>query len=79
MSHKIGVAIGDQILNLKEIAHLFNGPELKNRQHVFKEETLNSFMALSPAAWKEARETLQSLLSVDNPLLQNDEELRKRW
>lgn len=35
-------------------------------------------MALSPAAWKEARATLQSLLSEENPSLQNDQELRKR-
>lgn len=36
-------------------------------------------MALTPSAWKEARVTLQSLLSEENPLLQNDEELRKRY
>ncbi|RZB40516.1 FAA hydrolase N domain containing protein, partial [Asbolus verrucosus] len=36
-THRIGVAIGDQILDLKQIAHLFNGPELKNNQHVFRE------------------------------------------
>lgn len=35
-------------------------------------------MALNPAAWKEARVTLQSLLSEDNPALKNDEELRGR-
>lgn len=35
-------------------------------------------MALSPTAWKEARATLQSLLSEENSTLQNDQELRKR-
>ncbi|KAJ8930227.1 hypothetical protein NQ314_016982 [Rhamnusium bicolor] len=35
-------------------------------------------MALSPNAWKEARETIQSLLSVENPTLQNNVELRSR-
>ncbi|KAF2899244.1 hypothetical protein ILUMI_06935 [Ignelater luminosus] len=77
-SHRIGVAIGDQILDLKEISHLFNGPELVNKQHVFKESTLNSFMGLGPKAWKEARIRLQDLLSVNNTTLQNDENLRSR-
>jgi hypothetical protein len=35
-------------------------------------------MGLTRAAWKEARSTLQSLLSVDNPLLQSNQELRTR-
>jgi hypothetical protein len=77
-THRIGVAIGDQILDLKQIAHLFTGPKLKNHQHVFKEETLNQFMGLTRAPWTEARSTLQSLLSVDNPLLQSNQELRTR-
>lgn len=36
---RIGVAIGEHILDLEAVAHLFNGPELKNNQHVFKEVT----------------------------------------
>ncbi|XP_018567166.1 fumarylacetoacetase isoform X2 [Anoplophora glabripennis] len=75
---RIGVAIADGILDLSEIAHLFTGPELKNHQHVFREQTLNSFMALTPKAWKEARETIQSLLSEGNPTLQNNSDLRSR-
>lgn len=75
---RIGVAIGDQILDLSEIHHLFNGPKLRNNQDVFKKETLNAFMALDKSAWKEARDTLQNLLSIENPLLQNDLTLRKR-
>uniref|UniRef100_H2Z6I6 Fumarylacetoacetase n=1 Tax=Ciona savignyi TaxID=51511 RepID=H2Z6I6_CIOSA len=75
---RIGVAIGDQILSLTEVAHLFDGPNLASSQHVFAEKTLNSFMALGKAAWKEARCTIQSLLSTDNPVLRDDMELRKR-
>jgi len=70
-SHRIGVAIGDQILDLSKIKHMFNGLELRNHQHVFAQSTLNDFMSLPRAAWKEARATLQSLLSVDNKTLQN--------
>lgn len=36
-THKIGVAIGNEILNLKEISHFFDGPELKDHQYVFKD------------------------------------------
>ncbi|XP_049963189.1 fumarylacetoacetase [Schistocerca serialis cubense] len=77
-SHRIGVAIGDQILDLKAIRHLFAGPHLKDKQHVFEEPVLNSFMGLSPAAWKEARETIQTLLSSEDRVLQDDAELRNR-
>lgn len=72
------MAIGDQILNLNEIAHLFTGPELRNHQNVFKQPTLNDFMGLNHRAWKEARETIQTVLSAENPILQNDDGLRKR-
>ncbi|CAH1108530.1 unnamed protein product [Psylliodes chrysocephalus] len=75
---RIGVAIADSILDLSEVSHLFTGPELGNHQHVFKEETLNGLMALTPKAWKEARDTIQSILSTDNPVLQNNKELKSR-
>ncbi|VVC97880.1 unnamed protein product [Leptidea sinapis] len=82
-SHKneqkhIGVAIGDWILDLNIISHLFSGPLLKDKQHVFKEQTLNSFMGLTKDHWTEARVTLQQLLDVSNPILQNDAALRQR-
>lgn len=77
-THRIGVAIGNLILDLKQISHLFDGPLLKNHQHVFQEETLNSFMALEHTAWKEARAKIQSLLSADNPTLQDNAQLRER-
>ncbi|GLV46376.1 Fumarylacetoacetase [Carabus blaptoides fortunei] len=73
---RIGVAIGDQILDLSKVSHLFEGPHLKNNQHVFKQPTLNAFMALSRPAWLEARQTLQSLLSVENKTLAQDIQLR---
>ncbi|KPJ14156.1 Fumarylacetoacetase [Papilio machaon] len=74
----IGVAIGEWILDLNAISHLFNGPLLKDKQHVFKEEKLNSFMGLTKPHWLEARSTIQSLLDVSNSTLQNDTNLRER-
>ncbi|KAL0821520.1 hypothetical protein ABMA28_004980 [Loxostege sticticalis] len=74
----IGVAIGNLILDLNVVAHLFNGPLLKDKQNVFKEDKLNAFMGLTRPHWVEARNTLQSLLDVSNTTLQNDNELRQR-
>ena len=34
---RIGVAIGDEILDLSAVKHLFDGPVLRSQQHVFEE------------------------------------------
>ncbi|XP_060075134.1 fumarylacetoacetase-like [Ylistrum balloti] len=75
---RLGVAIGDQILDLSVIRHLFDGPILQSQQSVFSESTLNAFMSLGRPAWKEARETLQKLLSADEPILRDNSSLRDR-
>ncbi|XP_037689170.1 fumarylacetoacetase isoform X2 [Choloepus didactylus] len=75
---RIGVAIGEQILDLSVIKHLFTGPVLSKHQDVFDQPTLNNFMGLGQAAWKEARAFLQSLLSASQARLRDDLELRKR-
>uniref|UniRef100_A0A9L0SUH4 Fumarylacetoacetase n=1 Tax=Equus caballus TaxID=9796 RepID=A0A9L0SUH4_HORSE len=74
---RIGVAIGDQILDLSVIKDLFTGPVLSKHQDVFDQPTLNSFMGLGQAAWKEARGFLQNLLSASQARLRDDTELRK--
>jgi len=68
---RIGVAIGDQILDLSKISNLFSGPLLKTKQHVFRETTLNGLMALSKEHWAEARATLTTLLSRDCPTIRD--------
>lgn len=75
---RIGVAIGDHILDLLVVAHLFNGAELSKHQHVFKESTLNSFMDLGPSAWTEARNTIKDLLTAGKSLLEDNPELKKQ-
>jgi len=69
--HRIGVAIGEQILDLSKISNLFSGPLLKTQQHVFRETTLNGLMALSKEHWSEARATLSTLLSRDCPTIRD--------
>lgn len=74
----IGVAIGEWILDLNTISHLFTGPLLKDKQHVFKEGKLNAFMSLTKPHWIEARNTIQKLLDVNNTKLKNDNDLRQK-
>ena len=54
-THRIGVAIGDFVLDLSKITPLFSGPTLSKSQGVFSCSTLNQFMSLGRPAWSEAR------------------------
>ncbi|XP_061526549.1 fumarylacetoacetase [Phycodurus eques] len=74
----IGVAIGDQILDLSVILSLFQGPVMSKHQDVFQQPTLNAFMALGYEAWKETRSTLQFLLSANESILRDNSALRSR-
>uniref|UniRef100_A0AAY4ECH9 Fumarylacetoacetase n=1 Tax=Denticeps clupeoides TaxID=299321 RepID=A0AAY4ECH9_9TELE len=75
---RIGVAIGDQILDLGVIKHLFTGPVLSAHQDVFGQPTLNALMGLGHEAWKEARGVLKKLLSANESTLRDDVTLRRR-
>ena len=55
-THRIGVAIGDCVLDLSKVSHLFSGPVLSKAQTVFASSVLNGFMGLGRAAWTEARQ-----------------------
>ncbi|XP_021934485.1 fumarylacetoacetase [Zootermopsis nevadensis] len=74
-THRIGVAIGDQILDLSVVYYLFENEKL---QQAFQEETLNRFMSLGRPIWLEARSKLQNLLSAGNTTLQSNPDLRKK-
>lgn len=76
---RIGVAIGDFVLDLKVLQTLgfFDGPVLRN-QDVFEERRLNEFMDLGKAARTEARQVISDLLSGKDDRLKNDPDLQKR-
>ena len=74
--HRIGVAIGDQVLDLSKVSHLFTGPLMSGHQEVFHSSTLNKLMSLTSNHWAETRATLTSLLSRDNATLRDDTSLR---
>ncbi|CAG8523718.1 9109_t:CDS:10 [Ambispora leptoticha] len=75
---RIGVAIGDQILDLSSISSLFEKhvPELKNPASVFSQSSLNLFMSLGKPIWQATRKFLQFILSADTPELRDNHELR---
>ncbi|KAK6149684.1 hypothetical protein DH2020_017209 [Rehmannia glutinosa] len=74
-----GVAIGEYVLDLSVIAlaGLFDGPYLRNSD-CFNQPNLNTFLALGRPAWKEARTTLQKLLSAAEPILRDNASLREK-
>lgn len=76
--HRIGVAIGDKILDISVVKHLFNGPALNGFQDVFDKPVLNDFMGLGHATWKEVRARLQELLGVDCNELKGNADLMAR-
>ncbi|KHJ43462.1 fumarylacetoacetase [Trichuris suis] len=73
---RIGVAIGDQILDVSQVCQFFVGPELSRLRGALTKSALNEFLALGPAAWKEARTTLQRLLSKDESAIRDNDALR---
>lgn len=76
---RVGVAIGDYVLDLLVVKDHFTGPLMsKVVGEVFDRDALNDFMALTPEHWLETRQSLQLLLSKDNPILRDNKDLRLR-
>jgi fumarylacetoacetase len=67
---RVGVAIGDQILDLSvlERMHLL---EPAPGNPVFDRSSLNAFIGLGRDAWKRTRARISKLLSADNPALRD--------
>jgi len=79
--HRIGVAVGDAVLDLSKLSVLFKGPYMASNQKVLEQPTLNDFMALSHHHWAETRATLKDLLKMDpeNPLLKPGANLKEPY
>ncbi|TAM75695.1 fumarylacetoacetase [bacterium] len=75
---RVGVAIGDQILDLAAL-ELAGALEIAPQgQRVFGCASMNRFMALGREAWTHVRGRVSSLLRADNPELRDDMALRER-
>ena len=81
---RVGVAIGDQILDLSVLADagLFAGTPVAAAAAaagpggLFARSDLNAFLAAGPTVWSAARVTVSELLREDNPRLRDDADLR---
>ncbi|MGZ5873112.1 MAG: fumarylacetoacetase [Bradyrhizobium sp.] len=73
---RVGVAIGDYVLDLWELEQdcRLDVGDLG----VFAGPTLNPFMALGPKAWSRTRSRISELLRHDNPELRDNPTLRAR-
>ena len=76
LAPRVGVAIGDYVLDLWELEQDCRLP-VRN-VGVFSASTLNPFMALGPKLWSQTRERISELLRHDNPELRDNPTLRDR-
>lgn len=72
---RIGVAIGDYVLDLWELEQdcRLNAGDLG----VFSASSLNPFMTLGPKVWRRTRARISELLRHDNPELRDNQRLRE--
>jgi len=72
---RVGVAIGDQILDLSVLA---GAGLLRLDAALFARDSLNAFIASGRANWRALREQLSSLLSADDGRLRDNDALRRQ-
>jgi fumarylacetoacetase len=73
---RVGVAIGDYVLDLWELEQDCRLPF--RDLGVFSAPSLNPFMALGPKVWSQTRARISELLRHDNDELRDNPSLRKR-
>src|SRR5689334_2827751 len=76
LAPRVGVAIGDHVLDLWQLAQVcrIDVPDIS----VFAASSLNPFMALGPKVWSKTRARISQLLRQDHPELRDNEKLRQR-
>jgi len=76
-SPRVGVAIGDSILDLAMLER--EGLiDLAPGREVFAQASINAFMALGPKVWSRTRARISELLRHDNARLRDNKPLRER-
>jgi fumarylacetoacetase len=76
---RVGVAIGEHVLDLAAVADLFSGPLLPPAEAavVFAQTSLNRLMAMGRPVWLEVRLNIQRLLSANESILRDDKQRRE--
>jgi fumarylacetoacetase len=67
---RVGIAIGDFVLDLERMCHLFPSQEWKMSKGVFQRNYLNAFLTMGKQLHKTFRSELQTLLSEKTELYQ---------
>jgi len=75
---RIGVAIGDQVLDLSVIAQSGLMKNVIGDPSIFCQSSLNRFMSCGRPVWVEVRRFLQELLAKENPTLRDNADLRAK-
>ena len=76
---RIGVAIGDYILDLSVLEDKgYFQPFISSNDPVFNQPTINSFMELGKNVWSQTRKQIQQLLSENEPEIRDNELLRNQ-
>jgi fumarylacetoacetase len=75
LAPRVGVAIGDYVLDLWELEQ--DGRLDVGDLGVFAAPTLHAFMALGPKVWSRTRARVSELLRHDYPELRDNDELRR--
>jgi fumarylacetoacetase len=73
---RVGVAIGEQILDLAKLEQAGLVAAAPGGTNVFDRGTLNAFLAQGHATWSQTRRTVSEILRDDNPRLRDDRALR---
>ena len=74
---RVGVAIGDQILDLSILEKEGLLPT-NSDANVFNQKYLNNFMELGRTVWKNVRSEIQRLLNKDTQDLRDNNQLRSK-
>lgn len=78
LAPRVGVAIGDYVLDLWELEQDGRLAVSQDGPGVFAADTLNPFMTLGPKVWAATRSRISELLRHDNGELRDNEALRRR-
>ena len=74
---RVGVAIGDFVLDLAELEQRRLLAPAGGETHVFDRASINAYMALGQKVWSQTRAKISELLRHDNPTLRDDKALRE--
>lgn len=77
VSQRAGVAIGEYVLDLSLISSKGLLKCISDKKEIFSGKSLNEFMSLGKEKWHSVRIEIQDLLDERNPVLRDNEELKK--